>query len=256
LAQPRIYLTGGISIECENQILDERHLPGRQGRLAFAFLTAERHRPISRHELATALWDDGPPREQDTAIDALLSKLRTVLKKAGLASDETAIDARGGSVKLRLPASTWVDIEEAADSIDKAEGAIRAGNTSQAWAAAVVAITISRRSFLGDEEAAWIEARRARLKSTTVRGLQCLSEVSTLNGELPLAVQYATEIVDLEPFRETAYQNLMRLQARLGNRAEALRVFTKCRELLRDELGASPSPATEALFLEIMRAAP
>jgi DNA-binding SARP family transcriptional activator len=30
-------------------------------------------------------------------------------------------------------------------------------------------------------------------------------------------------------------------------------VFGRCRELLREELGVSPSPETEALFLEILR---
>ena len=35
---------------------------------------------------------------------------------------------------------------------------------------------------------------------------------------------------------------------------EALRVFSHCRELLREELGAGPSPELEALFLEIIRA--
>ena len=68
-----------------------------------------------------------------------------------------------------------------------------------------------------------------------------------------MAVQYATEVIELEPFRETAYQRLMRLHAQMGNRAEALRVFGRCRELLREELGASPSPETEALFLQILR---
>jgi DNA-binding SARP family transcriptional activator len=40
----------------------------------------------------------------------------------------------------------------------------------------------------------------------------------------------------------------------MGNRAEALRVFDQCRHLLREELGTSPSPQTEAVFLEILRA--
>ena len=75
-----------------------------------------------------------------------------------------------------------------------------------------------------------------------------------MTGEASLAVQYASEVIELEPFRETAYQHLMRLHAQMGNRAEALRVFGRCRELLRDELGASPSPELEALFLEILRA--
>jgi DNA-binding SARP family transcriptional activator len=45
----------------------------------------------------------------------------------------------------------------------------------------------------------------------------------------------------------------MRLHVRMGNRAEALRAFGHCRELLKEELGASPSRETEALFLEILR---
>ena len=46
----------------------------------------------------------------------------------------------------------------------------------------------------------------------------------------------------------------MRLHADMGNRAEALRVFGRCRELLRDELGADPSKETEEAFLAILRA--
>jgi len=60
--------------------------------------------------------------------------------------------------------------------------------------------------------------------------------------------------VRLEPFRETAYQLLMKRHAAAGDRAEALRVYARCREVLRDELGVDPSPQTEAVFLEILRA--
>jgi DNA-binding SARP family transcriptional activator len=45
----------------------------------------------------------------------------------------------------------------------------------------------------------------------------------------------------------------MRLHAAMGNRAEALRIFDRCRTLLREELGTSPSPQTEAVFMEILR---
>ena len=37
-------------------------------------------------------------------------------------------------------------------------------------------------------------------------------------------------MVQFEPFRETAYQLLMRMHAAAGDRAEALRVFARCRE--------------------------
>ena len=43
----------------------------------------------------------------------------------------------------------------------------------------------------------------------------------------------------------------MRLHAAMGNRAEALRVFTRCRNRLRSELGTTPSPETEGVWRAI-----
>jgi len=45
----------------------------------------------------------------------------------------------------------------------------------------------------------------------------------------------------------------MQAHAAAGNRAEALRVYDDCRRLLSEELGAYPSPETEALFQEYLR---
>lgn len=253
MATPRIYLTGRVTLEHGDRSIDERDLPGRQGRLAFVFLAVNRHRPVARDELVSVIWADRQPQDVDTALSAILSKLRSALKKAGLAANDAGVDVRLGSVELRMPADTWMDIEDAGNAADEAEGALRRGDPARAWSAANVVISIARRPFLPDEEAPWIEARRAALRALLGRGLQCLSQISASNGEASLAVQYAAEMVDLEPFRETAYQHLMRIHAAMGNRAEALRVFARCRELLREELGTSPSPQTEAVFLEILR---
>ena len=249
----RIYLTGRVMLEHGTHLVDERHLSGRQGRLAFAFLAAERHRSISRDELVSIIWSDTQPREVEVALSAILSKLRAALRKAGLSSRDAGIDMRLGSIAFRLPDDTWVDIEDAAQAVDQAEGALRNGDRAFAWSFANVVVSIARRPFLASEEAPWIEARRGKLRALLVRGLQCLSTISAANGEPSLAVQYSSEVIDLEPFRETAYQQLMRIYVQMGNRAEAVRVFGRCRELLREELGASPSPELEALFLEILR---
>lgn len=254
MSTPRIYLTGRVSIEDADCLVTERDLPGRQGRLAFVFLAANRGRPISRGELVEVIWPDQPPQDIETALSAILSKLRAALKKMGWPPSEATIDVRSGSIGIRLPPQTWVDIEDAANAIDEAEGALRAGDPAKAWGFANVVVSIARRPFLTDHDAPWIEARRVMLRTLLTRGLQCLATASESGSEPSLAIQYATEVLDLEPFRETAYQQLMRLHATMGNRAEALRVFGQCRKLLRDELGASPSPQTEAVFLKILRA--
>ena len=253
LAPLRIYLTGRVAIERGETLVEERQLAGRQGRLAFAFLVSERQRPVTKEEFAAIVWPDTPPREIETALNAILSKLRAVLKKAGV-TQAHVIEVQSGTIQMRLPADVWIDLEHATNSIDEAEGALRSGDARSAWSHAVALVIITRRPFLPGEEAPWIEARRARLRSLLVRGLHILSQITAANGEHALAVQYGTEIIELEPFQETGYRHLMQMHAGMGNRGEALRIFGKCRELLRDELGADPSQETERVFLEILRA--
>ncbi len=250
---PRIYLTGRISIENGDIFVEERDFAGRQGRLAFSFLAAERHRPVARDQFASVVWPDEPPRELESSIAAILSKLRSALRKAGIA-EQSSIDVLSGAIQLRLPAAVWVDIEAASNAIDAVEGLMRSGDTKLAWGHAASASVIARRPYLPGEDAPWIEARRTRLRAQLVRALRALSRISVVNGELELGLQYANEVVDLEPFQETGYRDLMHLHADMGNRGEALRVFARCRELLRDELGADPSKETETAFLTILRA--
>jgi DNA-binding SARP family transcriptional activator len=254
LAPARIYLTGHVTIEQDGAVVAEREFPGRQGRLAFVYLALGRDHPTSRAELTSVLWPEEEPADPETALSAILSKLRRLLRRAGWGPDLAAIDVCSGAVSLRLPAETWIDVEAAANAIDEAEGSLRAGRTAQAWAHANVAVTIGRRTLLPDFAGPWLEARRAALTEGLARGLRCLAAISAANQEPALAVRYAAEAVQLEPFRETGYQSLMRLHFAMGDRAEALRVFGRCRDLLRDELGTSPSPQTEAVFLEILRA--
>ena len=73
----RIQICGALAIERDGQRLDAR-LPGRQGRLLFTYLVVNRHRYITRHEVAEALWREPDPAAVDARLNPLLSKLRRV----------------------------------------------------------------------------------------------------------------------------------------------------------------------------------
>ena len=180
---PRIYLTGQVSLECGDRLVTEGALPGRQGRLAFVFLVANRSRPVGRAELVDVIWPEQPPPEADAALSAILSKLRAVLKKLGCSAPEASIDVGSGSIGIRFPPQIWVDIEDAASAIDQAEGALRAGDWARAWGFANVVISITRRPFIQDHEAGWIQTLRMMLRTLLTRGLECLAAVSQLTGE-------------------------------------------------------------------------
>lgn len=230
--------------------IDEAALPGRQGRLLFAYLATNLHRRVSRAELTDVLWADSPPRGADATLSAVLSRLRSLLRRRGCGA---GVSMQNGALSLQLPLDAWLDIEGAANAIDEAEGAQRRGDVMAAWSHGNVAAVIARRAFLPSEEAPWIERQRQQLAAVLIRSLQCLSTISVETGDLAAAAQYTVQVLELEPFRESAYHQLMKLHVRMGNAAEALRVFAECRERLRDELGASPSADIEQLHLAILR---
>jgi hypothetical protein len=126
----RIFLAGGLCIETPHGLLLERAFPGRQARHCFARLVGARGRPVSREELADELWPGDLPGAWETALRAIVSKLRTVLAGSGVAG--ASISLSPGSYQLRSPADVWVDID-AADAIHRAEAASpRAGPMSPA----------------------------------------------------------------------------------------------------------------------------
>ena len=74
----RVQLCGTFAAELSGRRVDHR-LPGRQGRLLFAYLVLYRLRPVSRSTLVDALWGDDQPADTGGALNALISKTRAVV---------------------------------------------------------------------------------------------------------------------------------------------------------------------------------
>lgn len=253
MATLRVYLAGRMYLEDSEAVVDQQAFPGRQGRLAFAYLVCERGRLVSRTELVDLLWPRDPAAAVDTAVSAIISKLRGLLTRVGLRGVD-ALSSAGGCYELRLPAHTWVDVEAASDAIHEAETALRRGDAAAAYGPSAVAHHISRRPFLAGDagQGAWLEARKAKHRSVLIRALECRAQVYLWNGELSLACEAARDAVNLEPLRETSHQLLMRAQAAAGNTAEALMAYEQCRRIIARELGVDPSPQTRALYEDIL----
>jgi DNA-binding SARP family transcriptional activator len=244
----RVYLTGRVMAERDGRVVDEARLPGRQGPIALVFLALERARPVPIDELADAVWGDALPRAWETALSAIVSKLRAALRPF-----DAGVATLSGRYQLTLPADAWVDVEAARVALDEAEGRVRAGRFRDAWGPGNVAASIAGRPLLAGVDVDWAARARRDLQSLRVRALACLASAALANEEWPLAAQFARTQVHLEPFRETGWQQLMRALDGAGNRAEALRAYIECRELFVKELGVGPSSETEALVTTLRR---
>jgi DNA-binding SARP family transcriptional activator len=241
----RVQLCGAFAVELAGRRVDHR-LPGRQGRLLFGYLTLFRLQPVSRDHLVDALWGESPPPAASSALNVLISKVRSVVGP-GVLHGRTELS-------LALPEPAGVDVEDAVAALHAAESATALEQWRRAWTQALTAQFVTRRRFLPEAQAPWAEAWRRKLDDVHVRALECYATACLRLGgpELAGAERAAYELVDLAPLRETGYRLLMQALAARGNVAEAVAAYQRLRTALRDQLGVDPCRAVQDDYLRLL----
>jgi DNA-binding SARP family transcriptional activator len=225
-------LCGELRLEIDG-VRRDRELPGRLGRILLAYLALNRDRAVTRDELIDALWPEDAPDNPGATLSTLLSALRRVLGQAAVQ----------GRRELRLVApGLRIDVEEAARDLARA----RAGEPG----AAAGCVEIVDRGLLPELDAPWIDERRRALDEDRLAALELLAR------EPDTAYDASRRLVALAPYRESGHALLMAAQEARGNVAEALQTFERLRTLLRDELGAVPSPGLRAAHARLLAPTP
>ncbi len=97
----------------------------------------------------------------------------------------------------------------------------------------------------------WRRIKQEQFHLQTLDALTLLADADETAGEWERARQYAQRQLLLEPWREEAHRQIMRLLARQGQRAAAVAQYHHCQQLLGQELGIEPGAATTALYEQI-----
>src|SRR3954454_14182294 len=243
----RIELCGRLLVEIDGEGLHGA-LPGRQGRLLFAYLVLNRDRPVRRDELVDALWsENGQPESAEALVRPPLSRLRKALGPGRLEGRT--------ELALVLPDDAWIDWEVAHAALARTREALGAGDHQTAWQAANEAAEIASARLLPGLEADWIDERRRELADLRVEALEAAATAGAALGgaDLPSAERAARAAGEAAPFRESARAALMEVLRAGGNIAEALRVYEDLRTVLRDELGTTPGARVLALHERLLR---
>jgi DNA-binding SARP family transcriptional activator len=94
----------------------------------------------------------------------------------------------------------------------------------------------------------WVLLERERLRQLRLHALEAVAEQYLARGQPAAALDAALCAVTIEPLRESAHRAVIEIHLAEGNRAEANRQLRYLTQLLRDELGATPSRLVRDLF--------
>src|SRR5262249_3202291 len=98
----------------------------------------------------------------------------------------------------------------------------------------------------------WLRADRERLHELALEALaKLLAHQMKLEATEP-AIQTALRLLGLDPLQEVTHRALMRLYAREGRRAAALRQYQVCVDVLQRELGVEPDEVTKQVYRELL----
>jgi len=99
----------------------------------------------------------------------------------------------------------------------------------------------------------WVLVERERMRQLHLHVLDTMSIRLTSQGRYATALDAALMAIRLEPLRESAQRNVVRVHLAEGNISEAIRAYENYRRLLHLELGVPPSGMLRSLIAPYYR---
>ena len=233
----RVYTLGRFEIVCDDQPLQWAGRAQRKPLDLLKILCAFGAHAVNQDRVTDALWPVAEGDAADQALRTTLHRLRKLLKH------EEAVRLEDRHLSLD-PRWLWADCL----AFDRA--AHHPQLTGEATLRA--ALNRYRGPFLDGESAPWALGFRGRLHAQFMRMAERLGTLLEERDDWRAALQCYVGAVEVEPLAEGLHRRLMAAHARLGQGAEALAAYERCRQLLLMLQGARPAPETDALFRQLM----
>jgi DNA-binding SARP family transcriptional activator len=182
-----------------------------------------------------------------------LSSLRRELKsEEGATGAPELLVADRQYIRLN-PAVVTTDVRRFEEELRRAA---RETEASAKIAAFSQAIALYRGPLLPGFYDDWVLAERERLQMLQTRALRGLVAAHISLGEGDRALEYAYEVLKLEPLDEENHAEVMRLHAAAGRTVAVTRQFRELQRRLKEELDAEPSEGIQALYNRLLRERP
>ncbi len=246
----RIWLFGSLCVAHDVAGGHATAISGRSGSL-LAYLALGRGRYFSRAELLGILWPERMASMTAGSFNTALWRLRRLVECPPLRHGELIASDRRGAIGLNGSQDVWLDVEEFERRIAHGLGKPIEQLADADIDDLRVGVGLYKSDILTEFSDDWALREREKHRRHYLNALWRLMQVATIRREYGEGIRHAQAILDCDALREDVHRELMQLFVLSGQRAQALRQFETCRDLLRRELAIPPMRETLSLYRQI-----
>lgn len=256
MAHLRLGVLGSVQITLPNG--SAARLESDRARALLAYLAVESDRPHRREALIGLIWPDSPEETARHNLRQALFSLRKAI--ADHSAHPTYLLITRDEIQFNTASHFALDLAafEAHMAVCETHTHARLHECAICAPHLQQAIDLYRGKFLQEfflddsaEFEEWALARREALHQRALDAATDLTSYYEQHGDLGAARRTALRQLELDPWREQAHRQLMRVLALEGQRGAAIAQYETCRRVMADELGIEPSAETTALYKQI-----
>ena len=243
----RIQTLGCFNLWRENEKVDSKQWGREKTVQLLQYLISNRQRhALHKESIMEHLWEEGDDRDFKVALHGV----NKVLEPNRPSRAESSYVIRQGiSYQLDLD-KIWIDVEALEQYIIVGNEAFGKDMTTSK-SAYKSAITLYQGVYLPNrifED--WSSEEREKIQILILGAYVILAEI--LLNENPLeSIRLAQCAIAIDKTWEDAYRLQMQAYIIKGNRPQAIKAYQKCADVLDEEYGIDPLPATKKLLQEI-----
>ena len=243
----RIQTLGQFNLWRDNAKVDSKQFGRDKAIQLLQYLISNRHRhALHKEKIMDHLWEDGDDRDFKVAMHGVNKVLEPNRPSR---TEPNYVIRQGVSYQLDLE-KIWIDA-------DALEHYIIIGNEAfgedlaVSKAAYKSAIVLYQGVFLPNRVFEdWSSEEREKIQILILGAYVILAEI--LLNENPLeSIRLAQCAIAIDKTWEDAYRLQMQAYIIKGNRPQAIKAYQKCADVLDEEYGIDPLPATKKLLQEI-----
>jgi DNA-binding SARP family transcriptional activator len=195
--------------------------------------------------LCAALWPEATGDAARNSFDNTLHRLRKLLGGDG------RVTLRAGGLSLDA-ANCWTDVGALNIHLAAPPPVDLAGNTDliTTWIDGVLAL-YQGPFLVGEDELPDVVVARERIEARITRQVAALGSRLEDSNQHAEAARLYQRLVEQQPLAEDMVRRLMTCLLHLGQRAEALATYRRCRQQLSVVLGVRPAAEIEAIAAQL-----